>query len=278
MIDTHAHVHVSAFSRDREDVLKRARTAGVHTILEVNIDAAGLPRVLDLCRGHSDVFATVGIHPHDTARATVEDLDGMAGRLSDPRVRAVGETGLDYYRDYAPHDVQRRFFRRHVALARESGLPLVVHARERPGGPSAHADIFAILAEEGHGRVRGVLHCFSGDLEIARRAVGLGFKLGLGGSFTYNRKRTAPLLTAIEGALGSRVFLLETDCPYLTPDPRRRERNEPASIPEIARVVAEDLGLSTSEIENLTDRNAEELFRFGGPMTGPADSRPDEGS
>ncbi|MFN8546743.1 MAG: TatD family hydrolase [Candidatus Eisenbacteria bacterium] len=176
MIDTHAHVHSRAFDRDRAAVLERASAAGVHTLIEVNIDVAGWPASRALIEAHPQVFGTVGIHPHDVARASREEFEQLAAAVTHPKVRAVGETGIDYYRDYAPYELQRDFFRLHVRLARESERPIVVHARQKSDGPSAHEDVLSILEEEGRGEVRGVLHCFSGDLEVARRAHALGFK------------------------------------------------------------------------------------------------------
>jgi TatD DNase family protein len=263
MIDTHAHVHASAFDRDRAQVLERAFAAGLSALLEVNIDAARWPRALELARGDPRVYATVGIHPHDTGAATREQLETLLAQWDDPRVRGIGETGLDDYRDYAPHELQREFFARHVAAARETGLPLVVHARQKPGG-GAHRDVLRILREEGRGLVRGVFHCFSGDLETAREAVGLGFLLGLGGAITYNPKRTGPLLAEIAREMGPSVFVLETDCPYLTPHPRRNDRNEPANIPIVARALAGYLGLAVEEVARITDQSATELFHLRG--------------
>jgi TatD DNase family protein len=262
MIDTHAHVHAPAFDRDRPDVLRRAFDAGLHYLLEVNIDAGGWSRCHEVAAGDPRIFTTVGVHPHDTGGTTPEALEKLFPNLTDPKVRAVGETGIDYFRDYAPYDVQRACFTRQVAWARETGLPLVVHSREKKDGPSAHADVLRILEEEGRGKVRGVLHCFSGDLEVARRAAGLGFRLGIGGGASYRPKKTGPLLAAIAEELGPEMFLLETDCPYQTPLPHRNERNEPAYIPEIARVLSGYLGLTVSEIERITDASAIELFGF----------------
>jgi TatD DNase family protein len=262
MIDTHAHLHAKAYDWDRPATLARAFDAGVEPLLEVNIDAGGFPHALALAESDPRVYLTVGIHPHDTGRAQPRDLDRLFRRLDHPRVRAVGETGIDYYRNYAPHDLQQEFFRRHVTAARETGLPLVVHARQGPHGPSAHDDIFRILKEEGHGKVTGVLHCFSGAMDEARRAAVLGFALGIGGAITYNPKRSFPLLSAIAAELGTGMFVLETDCPYLTPHPRRNERNEPANIPVIARALADALAMPPEAIERQTDANAMRIFRL----------------
>lgn len=254
MIDTHAHVHARAFDRDRADVIRRTWDSGGRCLLEVNIAPKDWPRVRDLAAGDRRIYAAIGIHPHDTGRAALPDLDSLFRDLGNPRIRAIGETGLDYYRDYAPHDVQRDFFRRHVATARETGLPLVVHSR------AAHEDVLRIIEEEGRGDVRGVFHCFSGDEGIAARARALGFLLGFGGAVTYNPKRSAPLLRAV----GLDQMVLETDCPYLTPHPRRNDRNEPANVPIIASAIAGYLDLEISEVERVTDENAIRLFNLQG--------------
>lgn len=254
MIDTHAHVHARAFDKDRAAVLERVWASGARYLVEVNITADAWPRVLEMAESDPRIFATVGIHPHDTEGASVADLDALLARVSHPKVCAIGETGLDYFRDYAPHEIQRDFFRRHVAAARETGLPLVVHSR------AAHDDVLRILEEEGRGTVRGVMHCFSGDEQIAARAGDLGFLLGFGGAVTYNPRKSAPLLRAI----GLERMVLETDCPYLTPHPRRNDRNEPANIPTIAAAVAEYLEVEVADVERVTDANAIRLFRLSG--------------
>lgn len=273
MIDTHAHLHHAAFAEDRAGAAARAFEAGLAAMLEVNIDLAGWRGVRALAESDPRIFASVGIHPHDTGRATPRDLDLLAAELGHPQVKAVGETGLDYFRDYAPHDRQRDYFRRHVALARRHRLPLVVHARERSDGPSAHEDIFRILEEDGAGQVRGVLHCFSGGLPEARRAAALGFSLGIGGAITYAPRRSGPLLREIADTLGPGIFVLETDCPYLSPQPRRGSRNEPAHIPFILTALAGALGLAPEEVEQRTDAAARALFDLPSAAGGAGETR-----
>jgi TatD DNase family protein len=264
MIDTHAHLHATPFDADREVVLARAFAAGLAGIIEVNIDAAGWPRALAVAECDPRIFLTVGIHPHDTGRAAPEDLDRLAGNLGHPRVCAVGETGLDYFRDYAPREAQRSFFRRHVRIARETGLSLVAHARAGPEGPPVHGDIFRIVEEEGGGRVRGVMHCFSGGLVEAREAAALGFCLGIGGAITYHPRQSEPLLAAIADELGAEIFVLETDSPWLPPQPHRGKRNEPAYVPLVAAALAGYLGITVAEVERVTDASARKLFRLPG--------------
>ncbi len=254
MIDTHAHVHSRAFDKDRGDVLRRVWESGGRYMVEVNISAADWPRVRELASGDPRIFVTVGIHPHDSSREGPEDLARLFREIAHPKVRAIGETGLDYYRNYAPHDLQRDLFRLHVAKARESGLPLVVHSR------AAHEDTLCIIEEEGRGKVRGVMHCFSGDEGTARRALDLGFVLGFGGAVTYNPARAGSIVRTV----GLGAIVLETDCPYLTPAPRRNDRNEPANIPIIAQAIAKILQTEVAEVESATDENAIRLFGLPG--------------
>jgi TatD DNase family protein len=252
MIDTHAHVHVKHFAGDRERVLNRAFASGITAILEVNIGPRGWPRVRALAEADPRIFATVGIHPHSAREGSLQTLAELEPWLEHPRVRAVGETGLDAYRKWAPFELQEDLFRRHVALARETGLPLVVHCRQ------AYDPLLRILEEEGRGRVRGILHCFSGGLEEARRLLDMGFALGLGGSITYDAKRWAPLVQA----LGLEGLVLETDCPYVTPEPYRGRRNEPAFVWETAGTLARYLGVPVEEVEAATDRTARQILRL----------------
>jgi TatD DNase family protein len=262
MIDTHAHLHVHVYDRDRKVVLDRSFHAGLKALLEVNIDPGGWPEARRLAHSDPRVFLTVGAHPHEAGRIEPEAVEELLAEAGDPRVRAIGETGLDNYRNYAPRDQQRRLFQRHVAAAVETGLPLVVHLRSPQGEHTAHDEALRILRTEGKGRLRGVFHCFAGGLAQAREAVELGFNLGLGGAITYSPERSAPLLRTIFQELGPEVFVLETDCPYLTPHPRRRDRNEPAQIPVIAQALAAYLGVAPREVERMTDAAARELFRL----------------
>jgi TatD DNase family protein len=250
MIDTHAHVHSRAFDSDRAEVMRRVWESGGRNMIEVNISAADWPRVRDLASTDPRIYAAIGIHPHEASREGAEHLDRLFTEIAHPKVRAIGETGLDYYRNYAPHDLQRDLFRRHVAKARTTGLALVVHSR------AAHDDTLRIIEEEGRRDVFGVMHCFSGDESVAKSAFDLGFLIGLGGSVTYSIGRATPIVRL--AGLGR--IVLETDCPYLTPAPRRNDRNEPSSIPVIAAAVAGILGVDVDAVERATDANAIRLF------------------
>ena len=262
MIDTHAHLHSRAFDEDREDVLTKCWDVGLRYILEINIDRAGWPKARALAESDPRIFTTVGVHPMDVGEATHADLDGLESELAHPKVLAIGETGIDYYRDYSPHDKQREFFRRHVEWARDHGKPLVIHSRCRKDGPSSHDDVLSILEEVGKGEVRGVLHCFSGDVEVARRGTALGMKLGMGGAISYGRKKNRKWVAELRDAVGPDAFLLETDCPYLAPHPHQQERNDPSYVPLIAQYLADYMEVDVEEVARRTNAAAEALFGF----------------
>ncbi len=260
MIDTHAHLHMPHFDADRDRVLARDFAMGVTGIVEVCVSPERWALVERLARSDPRIVATVGIHPHEASRATPADLQALEARCAQPFVVAVGETGIDTYRDYAPLPAQEKLFAAQVAMARATGLPLVIHCR------AAFAEVFAILDREGRGQVCGVFHCFSGDLAAAREVIARGFRLGLAGTVTYAPARWGPLLRE----LPLEALLLETDCPYLKPAPDRGGRNEPAWVLRTAEVVASLLGLAADELIRAADRAAEELFAVQFPAVASA--------
>ena len=258
MIDTHCHLSHPEFDRDREAVIERCFAERVTAVLEVGYSVPSSRAAVDLARRHPErIRASVGIHPHEAGRATDEDFRTIEALSREPEVVAVGETGLDFYRDWAPRDLQVALFARTIRLALERDLPLVVHDRD------AHEDVLRILREEGRGRVRGIVHCFSGDLDVARRAVDLGFYLGLGGTVTYlnPRKKKGRML----GALPLDRILLETDAPWLAPEPHRGERNDPTRLPLVVARLAEAHGLPEEAIVERTGENAARLFPHAAP-------------
>jgi TatD DNase family protein len=258
MIDTHCHLSHADFDPDREAVIARCWAEGVTGILEVGYSAATSRRAVDLARAHPHrIRAAVGIHPHEAGRAGEEDFAAVRALSTEPEVVAIGETGLDFYRDWAPRDRQEDLFRRTVRFSLERGLPLVIHDRD------AHEEILAILAEEGRGRARGIFHCFSGDQDVARRAVDLGFYLGLGGGITYlnPRKKKGRML----GELPLDRILLETDAPWLAPDPEKGARNDPTRLPRVVARLALAQGVSEREIIARTSENAARLFAHAAP-------------
>ena len=252
--DTHAHLDLEDFDADRDDVIRRAADAGVGFILNPGIHLASTRAAVALAERHEIVRAAAGIHPNETARARPGDMNEIRRIVSNERVVAIGETGLDFYRDRAPRDIQLRYFLAHLELAVETGLPVIIHFR------SVGYDGVELAGVERFAGIRGVFHCFSGSREFARRATGMGFYLGFDGPVTYPGSDRP----AVMRDLPSDRLLIETDCPFLTPQSRRGTRNEPAYVAEVAGAVAAARGISSEEAADMTWRNACELFGIGG--------------
>jgi TatD DNase family protein len=251
MIDTHAHVHDKAFDADRAEVVARAREAGVSEIVSVGCDLEDSARAI-ACAREFGLRASVGIHPHEAKDAPEDIEDAFAPMLEDPMVLAIGETGLDYYYDHSPRDVQARVLRAQIRLARERDFPVIFHHRD------AFDDFTAILREEFVRGMRGVVHCFTGDAAQAQTYVNeFGLKLGIGGVLTF---KTAEGLRDAVRAVGLAPLILETDCPYLAPIPHRGKRNEPAFVAATAAKLSELLGVPLDAAIAQTTATARELF------------------
>lgn len=251
-IDTHCHLEMARFDPDREEVIKRASEAGIEAMITIGSDAESNPRALELCNNHETIYCSVGIHPHDASEFTGETHEMLKAWASREKTVAVGETGLDYHYDHSPREVQREVFARHLALAAETGLPAVIHSRE------AKADTLGILRESGI--TKGVMHCFSGDLEMAERAMAMGLYISFAGPVTFKNARR---LKEIAKAVPDDYLLVETDAPYLTPEPLRGRRNEPAHVVHTARELAALRGVSLEDIARITTLNARRLFGIG---------------
>lgn len=254
LFDTHAHLHLAEFEPDRAEVLARARAAGVGIFLTVGIDAEDSRKAVALAEAEPDVYAAVGIHPHDAAGADEAAFETLL-RLArgSAKVVAVGETGLDYYRNLSPREAQLAVFRRQLALARELRRPVVIHCRE------AHADVLSVLREERAGEVGGIMHCFSGDADYARTCLDLGFLISIAGPVTYPNARRLP---EVVRAVPLDRLVVETDCPFLPPQPYRGQRNEPAWMVHTAEQVAFLLGVSREELAPRLTENARRLLRL----------------
>jgi TatD DNase family protein len=258
LFDSHAHVDGPEFDADRGDVLARARAAGVQQI--VVIGAVGEPtsaeRAVALAESDPDIWATVATHPHDVAQMT-DDWWATHERLArHPRVVAIGETGLDYYYDHSPRDVQRTAFERFVALARAVDKPVVCHIRD------AHDDARAILRATRAAELGCVIHCFTGTPDDAKAYAELGCYVSFSGIVTY--KTAQPLRDAVPLVPRDRL-MIETDCPYLAPVPRRGKRNEPAFVVHTAEVVAREAGMSFEELAAITTENTCRVYRLSPP-------------
>ncbi|MCM2263739.1 MAG: TatD family nuclease-associated radical SAM protein [Desulfuromonadales bacterium] len=254
LVDTHAHLDSGQFRDDVDAVVARARENGVGTILTVGCDLPSSHASVELTTRFDNVWASVGIHPHDAA--TVDDvalaeLKVLAAR---DKVVAIGEIGLDFYRDRSPREAQRQAFRAQIRLARELDKPLIVHDRD------AHDEVLAILRAEGASEVGGVMHCFSGDLTMAKECVAMGFFISFAGPLTYPANEA---LRAVAGGLPIDVMLVETDCPYLSPQPWRGKRCEPAMVRTTAETLATVKGLTLDDVARVTSLNALRLFGIG---------------
>jgi len=261
LIDSHAHVDAPQFAADREEMLGRARAAGVTTLLAIGTGPG--PEKLDVAlpyaEAHEWIYTTVGIHPHDAKEVTAAHLEELERLARHPKVIAWGEIGLDYFYDDSPRDVQEKVFREQMELARAAKLPIVIHCRD------AWADCLRVLEEvwkpTGLG---GILHCFSSTLEDARRGIEMGFLISFAGNSTYPKAQN---LRDIARVLPLEKILIETDAPYLAPQPHRGKRNEPAYVAEVARILASVRDLAPEEFAARTAENFRRFFRLAAPVT-----------
>lgn len=257
LIDTHTHVHCEHFDSDRATVLENAREAGVERIIEVGYDLPSSRAAIDLAETYPEIYAVVGLQPNHAHEASDDWLDQVRLLADHPKVVGIGEIGLDYYRDYAPRDLQASVFIAQLALAREKGLPVVIHSRE------AQEDTLAILRDHAqlHGQA-GIMHSFSGDWKHAQACLDVGFMLSFSGPVTFSKAHD--LHTVARRAPLNRI-LIETDCPYLTPHPFRGKRNEPARVRLVAERIAELRGLALNKLASAIWENAERVFSFSHP-------------
>jgi TatD DNase family protein len=259
LIDSHAHIDLPNFDRDREQVLARARRGGIRAIINIGLNVASSRASLKLAKQNDDIFSTVGFHPHEASRLKDRDLAALAKIAQDEKVVAVGEIGLDFFRNLSERKVQEEAFRKQLDLAVELGLPVVVHCRE------AHREVFDILstwvkATLSAGRLRrGVIHCFSGDIELARQYIDIGFYISLAGSVTYP---AAAELVQVARQMPLNRLLLETDAPFLPPQAYRGKRNEPAFVTLTAEKIAQVRQVPRDEIANAAAKNTIELFQL----------------
>jgi TatD DNase family protein len=260
LFDTHAHLHDPAFATDREAMLARARAAGIGGLLTIGTDVASSHAAVSLAEQHPDVYAAVGIHPHDALTADPTALASVAELARHPRVLAIGEIGLDFFRDLSPRPAQRDALRAQLALARERGKPILVHCRE------AHGELLAVLEADGIPATGGIMHCFSGDLELAGRALALGLLVSIAGPVTYPGARR---LAEVARAVPLDRLVIETDAPYLPPQPWRGQRNEPAYLGATAARVAELRGLGLEAVALRTTRTACRVLGLESPDVAP---------
>lgn len=260
-IDSHCHLTADRFADDREAVAERAFAAGVEALISIGsgYGVDGNAEAIALAERDPRIHATVGVHPHDAALLDDAGRDDLRAALDHPRVVAVGECGLDYHYMNSPREIQRSVFAEQVALARAAALPVSIHVRS--DDESAYDDLLAIWIAEGGRALEGVLHCYTGSLAFARRALDEGFSVSFSGIVTFKKSAA---LREVARAVPLDRLLVETDAPFLAPEGHRGRRNEPAWVPLVGAVLAEVHGLPTDAIARATTQNARRLFRLPG--------------
>jgi TatD DNase family protein len=258
LIDSHVNLHAPQFDADREVVIARARAAGVALMVNICDRVSGFGRVAAVAQAHDDIWLTVGTHPHDAKENPQLDAETLCELARTPKVVGIGETGLDFHYDLSPRDIQAHVFRVHIAAARATGLPLIVHSREAD-------ETMAQILEEEHerGPFRILMHCYTSGAELARRAAALGAWFSVSGIATF---KAAEEIRAVIADMPEDRVIVETDCPYLAPMPMRGRRNEPAFLPYVLAKLAEIRGWSLAEAEARTEAAFFALFdRFPKP-------------
>ncbi|MCK4577444.1 MAG: TatD family hydrolase [Candidatus Marinimicrobia bacterium] len=248
LIDTHAHIFYKDYADSLDDVLKRAADAGVAAIICPGLDLETSEQSLKLADRYDQVWAAVGVHPHDAESAPDNTLQELERLAAHDKVVAIGETGLDFYRNISPPEMQERLFRGQLELAAALGYPAIVHNR------SADEGVLRILREVGYGN--GVVHCFSSPPETARQVLDLGFHISFTGTVTFGKNHNEAVLRAV----GLERVMVETDCPYLAPAPKRGRTNEPAYVSHVAAKIADILKMDVTEVARQTTENALALF------------------
>jgi TatD DNase family protein len=252
LVDSHCHLDFPDFASELDAVVARARAADIGRIVTISTRVKKHAQVLAIAEKYSDVFCSIGTHPHSAQEELDITARDLVARAKHPKVVAIGEAGLDYHYDNSPRADQAQSFREHIAAARETGLPLVIHSRD------CDADMAALLAEEmGKGAFPAVLHCFTGGRDLAMKAIDLGLYISFTGILTF---KNSAGLREIAAALPAERIMVETDAPYLAPGPHRGKRNEPAFVVETARVLAETRKVSPDEIARQTTENFFRLF------------------
>lgn len=251
-IDSHVHLDDSRFDLDRDNLIRTLKDNKVELVINIGADEDSSERSVELADRYENIYAVVGVHPHSAKDLEGRDLSSIIKMLENDKVVAIGEIGLDYYYDNSPRDIQKKWFKEQINLALRLNKPVVIHSRD------ADKDTFDIIksgVEEGG--LTGVMHCYSGSVELAKEYLKLGFYISLGGPVTFKNARV-PKEVAKEVALDR--LLIETDCPYLSPEPYRGKRNEPMFVSYVAEEIAKIKGISIEEVAEVTTQNAKKLF------------------
>ena len=251
LIDSHCHLDMKDFNKDRGEVIGRARKEGIVHMISIGIDVKSSESALALARQYSFISATVGCHPHDADACGTRDLETLSRMAAEPEVVAWGEIGLDYYRNYSKKENQRKIFEAQLDMARAAELPVIIHDRV------AHHEVYATLEKMGKGERKGVIHCFSGDKDLAEAFIALGYYISIPGTVTYKK---AVQIKEVAAKIPLDRMLVETDAPFLAPVPRRGRRNEPSLVTHTAREIARLRDIPFETVSEQTTRNARKIF------------------
>ena len=251
LIDSHCHLGMKNFDKDREAVIQRAQKDGIVHMISIGIDVGSSQSAIDLARQYDFISATVGCHPHDADECSSLDLEKLTSMAVEPEVVAWGEIGLDYYRNYSKKENQRKIFQVQLELAQRAELPVIIHDRD------AHKEVYAILEKMGKGERKGIIHCFSGDRGLAEAFIALGYYISIPGTVTYKK---AGQIKEVAATIPLDRMLVETDAPFLAPVPRRGKRNEPSYVAYTAREIARLRDIPFETVAEQTTRNARTIF------------------
>ncbi len=258
LVDSHAHLEMADFRKDLEEVIRRAKDAGVDTIFTVGTEKKDWPRALEIADSHDSIYAILGVHPHNAKEIDDQTYPALSKLCRHKKVKAYGEIGLDFFRNLSAREIQIKRFREQIGLAKDLGLPIVVHDRD------AHRETLDILKSEKAEECGGIIHCFSGDYEMAKKCLEMGFSISVPGTITF---KNAEVFKEIVRKLPLESLLVETDAPYLTPVPFRGKRNEPSYVRYTAEKVAEVKKVSFEKVAEVTTQNALRVFRVESSRT-----------
>ena len=260
LIDSHVHLDMPQFDKDRDEVINRFLDNGIGMVINIGSSLDNSKKAVELAVNYEFIYATVGIHPHDIEHANAETYAEIETLLKNKKVVAVGETGLEFYKNYSPRDIQVEGFKRHIQIAKKHNKPIIVHCRD------AEDEVLSILKNESAGDAGGIMHCFSGSMKFAEECLKLGFHISFSGNITYPKAKN---LRAVVNIIPSDRLLIETDAPFLSPQPKRGKRNEPAFVRYVAEKVAELKKLSLEDVERNISRNIHRLFGTGDAIDKP---------
>lgn len=253
LIDSHAHLDSSQFKEDLDEVMKKIEESGVELVINPAANMSSSRKIVELVKKYTLLYGAVGVHPHDTTDMKEKDLSEIKELAKKEKIVAIGEIGLDYYYDHSPRDIQKKMFIEQIKIAKELKLPIIVHERE------AAKDVYDIIREENTEELKGVIHCFSGSLEMALEYIKLGFYISFGGPVTFKNAKKAKLVVS-EAPIEN--ILVETDSPYLTPTPYRGKRNDSTYLKYIVEEISKLKNMDYDTISEITNKNTKKLFNI----------------